>query len=157
MSDLTEREFAEFKDSILELFRGRKTILKTDLWEKYKHHQNYYFETENHVSDLLSDGLLSRVGNEGDKDESFKLSDKGIAVIRNMKLYGCLTKYDKAESERNKKPWQKPDWWKEQVLKWGITTILGTALGIIIGAKSCRKESQPPQTQKIEQTSINKK
>ena len=51
--------------------------------------------------------------------------------------------------------WKKADWYKEQFMKWGITSILGIALGYLIGIKACQKEHR--QTQKSQTTDTSKK
>jgi hypothetical protein len=91
-----------------------------------------------------------------------KLQKDGIIQGRNNYFVtdSGIRKFNKLKNDKKKEDmpfWKKPDWYKEQIMKWCITTILGVALGYLIGVKACRAEPQQSQAPQIVDSSKAKK
>jgi len=66
-----------------------------------------------------------------------------------------IRKYNKLRKDKRNEEtpfWKKAIWYKEQIAKWVIVTILAGALGFLIGLKSCPTQHPKQQPQKTSDT-----
>ena len=91
---MIRRERAEFLDSVLRLFDGKRTIRKKELEIKYKEDSYVFHQTEKHLKILEADGMISDNG----LDE-YHLQPKGLGVLNDIESRGYLAKHKVAAVE----------------------------------------------------------
>ena len=91
---MIRKERAEFLDSVLKLFDGKRTIRKKELEIKYKEDSYIFYQTEKHLKILEADGMISDNG----LDE-YHLQAKGLRVLNNMENLGYLARHTVAAVE----------------------------------------------------------
>jgi len=98
---MIRREIAEFRDNILRLFDGHRTIKKKDLEIKYKGDTYILIQTEKHLKILENDGLIRDNG-----FDEYHLLTEGLRVLNNIESLGYLARHKvaaiKAEKEEEK-------------------------------------------------------
>lgn len=85
---MIRREIAEFRDNVLKLFDGHRTIRKIDLEIKYKEDTYFLVQTEKHLKILEADGLTRYNG----LDE-YHLQPKGLRVLNDIESLGYLARH----------------------------------------------------------------
>ena len=90
-------EIAEFRDNVLKLFDGQRTIRKKDLELKYKEDTYILVQTKKHLKILEADGLIRDNG----LDE-YHLQPKGLRVLNEIENLGYLARYKVAAIEAEK-------------------------------------------------------
>ena len=94
---MIRKERAEFLDSVLRLFDGKRTIRKKELEIKYKDDSYIFCQTEKHLKILEADGLISDNGfNE------YHLQPKGLRVLNDIESLGYLARHKVAAVESEK-------------------------------------------------------
>src|SRR5688572_10690965 len=90
-------EIAEFRDKVLKLFDGHRTIRKIDLEIKYKEDTYILVQTKKQLKILEADGLIRDNG----LDE-YHLQPKGLRVLNETENLGYLARYKVAAIEAEK-------------------------------------------------------
>ncbi len=91
---MIRRERAEFLDSVLRLFDGKRTIRKKELEIKYKEDPYIFYQTEKHLKILEADGMVLHNG----LDE-YHLQPKGLIVLEDIETLGYLARHKVAAVE----------------------------------------------------------
>lgn len=94
---MIRREIAGFRDNVLKLFDGRRTIRKTDLELKYKDDTYILVQTEKHLKTLEADGLIRNNG----LDE-YHLQPQGSRVLNDIESLGYVARHNVAAIEFEK-------------------------------------------------------
>ena len=97
---------AEFRDNLLKLFDGRRTITKKDLEIKYKEDTYILVQTEKHLKILEAEGMIRDNG----LDE-YHLQPKGLRVLNDMENLGYVASHKVAaiEAEKDEEKAEKRD------------------------------------------------
>src|SRR5688572_26006691 len=90
-------EIAEFRDKVLKLFDGHRTIRKIDLEIKYKEDTYILVQTKKHLKILEADGLIRDNG----LDE-YHLQPKGLRVLNDIERLGYVARHRVAAIEAKK-------------------------------------------------------
>ena len=85
---MIRRERAEFLDSVLMLFDGKRTIRKKELEIKYKEDSYIFYQTEKHLKILEADGMIRDNG----LDE-YHLQPRGLSVLNDIYNLGYLARH----------------------------------------------------------------
>jgi hypothetical protein len=94
---MIRKERAEFLDSVLKLFDGKRTIRKKELELKYKGDTYVLYQTEKHLKILEADGLISDNG----LDE-YHLRPEGLRILNDIESLGYLARHKVAAIEAEK-------------------------------------------------------
>jgi hypothetical protein len=90
-------EIAEFRDNVLKLFEGHRTIRKKDLKLKYKEDTYILVQTEKHLKILEADEMIRDNG----LDE-YHLQTKGLRVLNDIENLGYVARHRVAAIEAEK-------------------------------------------------------
>lgn len=107
---MIRKERAEFLDTILRLFDGKRIIRKKELEIKYKEDSYIFYQTQKHLKILEADGLISDNG----LDE-YHLQPKGSRILSDIESLGYLARQKVAaveaeEQELREEQEGKGDW-----------------------------------------------
>jgi hypothetical protein len=98
---MIRREIAQFRDNVLRLFDGHRTIRKKDLELKYKEDIYALVQTEKHLKILETDGMIRNNG-----FDEYHLQPGGLRVLNDIESLGYLAKHKvvaiEAEKEEEK-------------------------------------------------------
>ena len=94
---IIRREIAEFRDNVLKLFDGHRTIRMNDLEIKYKEDTYILVQTEKQLKILETDGMIRDNG----LDE-YHLQPKGLRVLNDIESLGYLARHKVAAIEVEK-------------------------------------------------------
>ena len=87
-------EIAEFRDNVLKLFDGHRTIRKKDLELKYKEDTYILVQTKKQLKILEADGMISDNG----LDE-YHLQPRGLHVLNDLENLGYAARHKIATIE----------------------------------------------------------
>jgi len=94
---IIRREIAEFRDNVLQLFDGHRTIRKKDLELKYKGDTYLLVQTEKHLKILETDGMIRDNGLE-----EYHLQPKGLRILNDIQSLGYVARQKVAAVEAEK-------------------------------------------------------
>ncbi len=85
---MIRREIAEFRDNVLKLFDGHRTIRKKNLELKYKEDTYILVQTQKHMKILEADGMIRDNG-----FDEYHLQPKGLRVLNNIESLGYVARH----------------------------------------------------------------
>jgi hypothetical protein len=91
------REIAEFRDNVLKLFDGHRSVRMNDLELKYKGDTYILVQTEKHLKILETDGMIRNNG-----FDEYHLQPRGLRVLNDIENLGYIARHKIAAIEYEK-------------------------------------------------------